>query len=94
MKQWFEFHPIRFQKDKILALQDKIKKEGRYLVAINDPHIFARDGYFVFDDIATEEKKESNSKTSILVLQPPDWSVEDDKTTLGSKGLFYKYFSG
>jgi len=56
MKQWFEFHPIRFSKVKVFDLQEKIKKEGKYLVAINDPHIFAKDGYFVFDRISELEK--------------------------------------
>jgi len=30
---------------------------------------------------------------SLLVLQSPDWSVENDSTLLGDPGLFYKYFS-
>ena len=48
--RWFTFNPYNFTESAMDAMKAEISDAGRRLVTIIDPHISAKDDYFVYAD--------------------------------------------
>ena len=57
--RWFTFNPNNFTDEGLSSMKHEIRKSGRRLVTIIDPHINANDDYFVYADA--------------MVLQDSNW---------------------
>jgi mannosyl-oligosaccharide alpha-1,3-glucosidase len=48
--RWFTFNPFNYSSNALSNLKEEIERSQRRLVTIIDPHINAKDEYFVYQD--------------------------------------------
>ena len=48
--EYFKFDPVKFPTIKLQLMNTAVAKNSRYLMCITDPHVKARDDFFIYED--------------------------------------------